>query len=126
MAVKLMGNVACPTISASQQNGSLLTGPAHVLGYCAALPLKPTQVLRASPPATSPLTCSYNRQVAMEVFHLSSDAANLSLGVVTIVCALVGILGGGETYPLLPFRADPNQGVMMITGFGTQTPTDSR
>ena len=32
----------------------------------------------------------------MELFHLSSDAANLSLGGVTIVCALLGVLGGGE------------------------------
>ena len=34
-------------------------------------------------------------QVAVELFHLSSDAANLSLGGVTIVCALLGVLGGG-------------------------------
>ena len=34
-------------------------------------------------------------QVAVELFHLSSDAANLSLGGVTIICALLGVLGGG-------------------------------
>jgi len=57
--------------------------------------------------ATTPIQAAvgaftfWGPKVAMEVFHLSSDAANLSLGVVTIVCALVGILGGGCLLDLL-------------------------
>ena len=44
----------------------------------------------------SHLTETSVSQVVMELFHLDSDTANLSLGVVTVVCALAGILGGGQ------------------------------
>ena len=43
-----------------------------------------------------PTTLRFLAQVGAELFHLSSDFANTSLGGLTIVCALVGILGGGE------------------------------
>ena len=36
--------------------------------------------------------------MARELFDLSLDAANLTLGALTIVCAILGIIGGGELY----------------------------
>ena len=37
-------------------------------------------------------------QMARELFTLTLDQANLTLGALTIVCAITGILGGGELW----------------------------